>query len=89
MTKYFLNTYHDTTDSPTPRDVGTYSIWGLSGAYTGLKNWTFMLGVKNLGNTDPPFTQQSNTFQVGYDPSLTDPIGRFVWGSIKYAFGGK
>ena len=30
---------------------GTYSIWGLNGAYTGFKNLTLTLGVKNLFDT--------------------------------------
>jgi iron complex outermembrane receptor protein len=42
--------------------------------------------VRNLLNTDPPFSNQANAFQVGYDPALTDPTGRFYWGSVKFAW---
>jgi iron complex outermembrane receptor protein len=73
------------TTGPT-RTVGSYGIWGLNGSFTGLKNWTFTVGVKNLLDTDPPYTRQANSFQIGYDPALTDPTGRFWWGSIKFAF---
>ena len=58
----------------------------LQGAYSGLKNWTFTLGVKNLMDTNPPLTNSNLTFQSGYDPSYYDPRARFVYGSIKYAF---
>jgi iron complex outermembrane receptor protein len=68
------------------RRVGALSLWDLQGAYSGLKNWTFTLGVKNLMDTNPPLTNSNLTFQSGYDPSYYDPRARFVYGSIKYAF---
>jgi iron complex outermembrane receptor protein len=73
-------------DAGGARNVGSYSIWGLNGVYTGFKNFTLTLGVKNLFDTDPPFTRQSQSFQVGYDPAIADPTGRFWWGAIKYTF---
>jgi len=42
--------------------------------------------VKNVFDRDPPFTRQQQSFQVGYDPALTDPTGRFFYGSIRYRF---
>jgi iron complex outermembrane receptor protein len=74
------------TDAGGERTVGTYNIWGLNGAYTGLRNWTFAVGVKNMFDSDPPFTRQTQAFQVGYDPALTDPTGRFWYGSVRYKF---
>jgi iron complex outermembrane receptor protein len=73
-------------DAGGARDVGSYSIWGLNGSYTGFKNFTLTVGVRNLFDTDPPFTRQTQAFQIGYDPAIADPLGRFWWGSIKYAF---
>ena len=61
-------------------------MWGLNGQYTGFKNLTLTLGVKNLFDKDPPYTRQSNSFQVGYDPALADPTGRFYYGSVRYSF---
>ena len=54
---------------------------GPAGTYTGFKNWKLTLGVKNLFDTDPPFTNQQNTFQLGYDPTYYDARARFVYGS--------
>jgi len=68
------------------RTVGTLSLWDLQGSYTGLKHFTFTLGVKNLMDTDPPATNQQNTFQVGYDPQQYDARARFVYGVVKYEF---
>jgi iron complex outermembrane receptor protein len=83
LNQLFVNGYQDADES---RNVGSYSIWGINGSYTGFKNLTLTLGVRNLWDTDPPYTRQNQSFQVGYDPALTDPTGRFFWGSIKYAF---
>ena len=68
------------------RRVGALSIWDLYGSYSGFKNWTFTLGVKNIMDQNPPATNQLNTFQAGYDPSYYDPRARFVYGSVTYAF---
>jgi iron complex outermembrane receptor protein len=68
------------------RRVGSLSLWDLQGSYTGFKNWTLTLGVKNLFDTNPPFTNQLNTFQAGFDPSYYDARARFVYASVGYAW---
>jgi iron complex outermembrane receptor protein len=68
------------------RTVGSLSLWDLQGSYTGLKHFTFTLGVKNLLDTDPPASNQQNTFQTGYDPSYYDARARFLYGIVKYEF---
>lgn len=68
------------------RRVGTLSLWDLYGSYTGFKNWKLTLGVQNLFDKDPPFTNQQTTFQVGYDPTYYDARARFVYGSVTYSF---
>ncbi len=55
-------------------------------SYTGFKNWKLTLGVQNLFDKDPPFTNQQTTFQVGYDPTYYDARARFVYGSVTYSF---
>jgi iron complex outermembrane receptor protein len=52
--------------------------------YTGIKNLTLRGGVKNLLNTDPPFTAHATDFVsgAGWDPRVGDPRGRsFVLGA--------
>jgi iron complex outermembrane recepter protein len=68
------------------RRVGSLSLWDLQGSYTGLRNWKFTLGVKNLFDRDPPRSNQQSTFILGFDPTYYDPRARFVYGSVTYRF---
>ncbi|HET7729653.1 MAG TPA: TonB-dependent receptor [Usitatibacter sp.] len=74
------------TDAEAGRTVGTYSTIGLNAAYTAWRNLTLTLGVKNVFDTDPPYTRQNQSFQVGYDPALADPTGRFWYAGLRYRF---
>jgi len=68
------------------RTVSALSLWDLQGTYSGWKNLTFTLGVKNLLDSNPPLTNQQTTFQAGYDPSYYDARARFIYGSVKVKF---
>ena len=68
------------------RRVSAYSVWDIQGRYTGLKNATVALGVRNLFDRQPPVTSQGNAFQVGIDPSYGDPRGRMYYVTVRYAF---
>jgi iron complex outermembrane receptor protein len=68
------------------RTVSSLSLWDLQGQYSGLKGFTFTLGVKNVLDTNPPKTNQQVTFQAGYDPSYYDARARFVYGMVRYEF---
>jgi iron complex outermembrane receptor protein len=70
----------------TTRAVGSYSVWDLQGRYTGFKNMTLALGIRNALDTNPPLTNQASTSVVGIDPSYADPRGRTFYGAIRYAF---
>ena len=85
LNQLYVHGYTEEIDTP-PRRVGSYSIWGINGSYTGFRNLTLTLGIKNLFDTDPPFTRQDRAFQIGYDPALADPTGRFYYASVRYAF---
>jgi iron complex outermembrane receptor protein len=54
--------------------------------YSGFRNTTLTLGVRNLLDTSPPLTNQQYAFQVGYDPTYADPRGRMFYSAIRYAF---
>ncbi len=66
--------------------VQAYSTWDLSGSYTWSKELKLRAGVQNLLNTSPPFSNQAYFFLSGYDPSYTDPRGRFFYASLQYKF---
>ena len=71
----------------TARRVGSYSVWDLQARYTGLKNATFTLGVRNALDQAPPLSNQGDGFQVGLDPSYADARGRMFYLALSYAFG--
>lgn len=74
--------------------VPSYSTWDLRGSYTlalgsgdGNQSLTMALGVNNVGNAMPPifprsFTNQYTTSDIG----TYSPIGRLVYGNVKYSF---
>jgi iron complex outermembrane receptor protein len=44
------------------------------------------LGIRNLTDRDPPFSNQSDVFQANYDPRFTDPTGRTYYARASYRF---
>jgi len=69
-----------------PNVVKAYSLWDMSAAWDVNKAFTLRAGVKNLFDTAPPFSNQAYFFISGYDPSYTDPRGRFGYISAQYRF---
>jgi len=74
------------TDQDPSNQVGQYSVWDVMLTYTGIRNLTLQGGMKNVLNTEPPFSNQGTTFQVNYDPRLTDPLGRTYVVRAAYKF---
>lgn len=66
--------------------VGAYELYDASLSYSGVKGLTVSLGVKNLADRDPPRSVQATTFQRGYDPRFTDPLGRTFTVGASYKF---
>jgi iron complex outermembrane receptor protein len=68
------------------RRVGDYMLHDLSVTWSGIKNLTLTAGVNNLFDVDPPTSVQTTTFQRGYDPRFTDPLGRTFMLRAGYKF---
>jgi iron complex outermembrane receptor protein len=68
------------------RKVDAYQTADLQLAYTGFANTKLTLGVKNLTDRDPPYTNLTSNFLGGYDVSYGDPRGRFVYLSATYSY---
>ena len=66
--------------------VRAYSLWDLNGSYAFSSAFTLTAGIRNVFDTDPPFSNQGATFQVGYDPRFTDPTGRSFFLRGTYSF---
>jgi len=58
----------------------------VSVSYTGVKNLTLTAGITNIFDKDPPLSLQTTTFQRGYDPRFTDPLGRAYMFRAAYKF---
>ena len=54
--------------------------------YMGIRNIALTLGVKNLMDRDPPYTNAAGQFAAGYDIAYADVRGRFIYGNIRYTF---
>lgn len=76
----------NTLANGSPRDVPAYVLWDFSGSYKFSKAFSLRAGIKNLLDANPPRSNQVYSFIAGYDPSYTDPRGRFVYISGNYAF---
>jgi iron complex outermembrane recepter protein len=68
------------------RRVGTNDVWDAQSTYTGLRDTTITLGIKNLFDCAPPFSNQSTFGQVMYDPRYADPRGRLFYAKLALAF---
>ncbi|SFF62121.1 iron complex outermembrane recepter protein [Duganella sp. CF458] len=69
-------------------NVKHYSIFGISGTYTGFRNTTITAGIQNLFDTDPPFTAHNvdEVVGAGWDPRVADGRGRSFALNLKYKF---
>jgi iron complex outermembrane receptor protein len=91
--QYFTSGYKDEKPSgviPPGFDpnVQNYIRYDVSGTYKGFKNLTLRLGLKNILNTDPPFTAHNVDFSpgAGWDARVADPRGRAYTASVTYKF---
>ncbi|WP_312515262.1 TonB-dependent receptor [Massilia sp.] len=66
--------------------VKSYSLWDLSGAYQVNSALKLRVGVQNMFDESPPYSNQAYYFLSGYDPSYTDPRGRRFYASANYTF---
>ena len=86
--------YQDLPNAPglsgvdVPRRVGSYLTHDVQGGYTGFDHLKLALGIKNVFDRDPPYTNAGGQdfFQAGYDPGYADPRGRFYYGMLTYSF---
>ena len=79
-----------TDEKPLPdgsmRRVASYTLWDMQLAYAASPDLSLRMGVRNLFDHDPPFTNQADAFQVGYDPGYADPRGRFWYATASWRF---
>jgi iron complex outermembrane receptor protein len=64
------------------RRVVSYSLWDVQATWTGRRNASVALGVRNLFDTDPPFTNSNGN---GIDPAYAQTRGRSWYVRLSYA----
>ena len=80
------NDANNVSDPKYYQSVGSYTTWDIYGTWKPVKAVTLNLGVKNVFDKNPPFSNQGATFQVGYDPRFTNPAGRAYYLRGNYTF---
>ncbi|KJH65488.1 TonB-dependent receptor [Chromobacterium violaceum] len=84
LVQNYSSGYTDMNPNDEGHNVKPYSNWNLSGSYVWNKKLTLTAGVKNLFDQEPPFSNQTKSFQFGYDPVLADPVGRAFFLKASY-----
>ncbi|WP_341891825.1 TonB-dependent receptor [Variovorax sp. YR752] len=74
------------TDQDGVNDVASYALHDFAVTWTGVKNLTLTAGLNNVFDRAPPLSGQVTTFQRGYDPRFTDPLGRSIMLRASYKF---
>uniref|UniRef100_A0A7C2BFU7 TonB-dependent receptor n=1 Tax=Pseudomonas graminis TaxID=158627 RepID=A0A7C2BFU7_9PSED len=85
LTNRFTTGYND-YDRDTNARVASYSVWDVATGYTFEKVLDVDVGMRNMFDRNPPFTNQAYNFQSGYDPRYTDPLGRTLFARATYHF---
>jgi iron complex outermembrane receptor protein len=83
LTYRFQSSYQDAGGA---RKVGAYETIDLALEYKGIKNLKLRAGFINIFDRAPPFSRQSQYFQVGYDPTYANPLGRTLVIGANYKF---
>lgn len=69
-----------------PISVGSYSVWNTYLSWKPMPALKLLVGVHNLLNTNPPFSNQTQNWQAGYNPVFSDPTGRAWYARATYDF---
>ncbi|NHZ37161.1 TonB-dependent receptor plug domain-containing protein [Massilia rubra] len=93
LTHNYTKGYWDYTDPsliaatyPELRKVDNYSTFDATLGWKPMKNLSMTFGVKNIADEDPPSSRNGANFQVGYDASFTNPLGRTFYARLNYKF---
>ena len=90
LSNRFFSSYIDEygigpTNSGPQRTVGTQSTWDGYASYEPIHGLTVLFGIRNLYNTNPPFSNSSqNNFAAGYNSLFSNPILRDFYVNLRY-----
>ena len=66
--------------------VDSYATVDAYLTWAGMKNVSLTVGINNLTDRDPPYSNQGEVFQANYDPRFSDPTGRKYYARASYQF---
>jgi iron complex outermembrane receptor protein len=66
--------------------VGNYSVWNGYVSYKPIQSLKLLVGVNNILDTNPPFSNQNANWQSGYNPLYSNPLGRTFYGRVTFDF---
>jgi iron complex outermembrane recepter protein len=78
--------YVDQNESNEGNIVSSYNTVDAYVSWAGMKGLNLTLGVANLFDQDPPYSNQTKVFQANYDPRFSDPTGRKFYVRASYNF---
>ena len=74
-------------DQDPSNTVSSYTTADVYASYEPIKGLSLLLGVRNVADRDPPFSNQTQLFQGGgWDSRFYDPMGRAYYVRGKYTF---
>jgi iron complex outermembrane recepter protein len=76
------------TAAGSPDRIKSYTLYNLTGTYTGIKNLSITAGIKNLFDTKPSFSNHNvdNVAGAGWDGRVGDPRLRSFTLRLNYKF---
>ena len=67
------------------REVGSYTLFDAYASYKPMDQMTVILGIRNLLDRDPPYTNSyQNNFAAGYNVQTADPLLRNFYINVEY-----
>jgi iron complex outermembrane recepter protein len=66
--------------------VSAYTTVDAYASFEANSNVSFTLGITNLFDRDPPYSNQGEVFQANYDPRFADPTGRKLYARASLKF---
>ena len=86
VTNYFKTGYQDQNNDGQGHLVPSYTLFDVYGSWKPTAKLQLVVGVRNVLDKLPPYSNQASTFQVGYDPRYTDPFLRNYYVRGTYTF---
>ena len=73
-------------DQDPENTVSSYATMDAYVNWAAMKGLSLTVGINNLTNAEPPYSNQGEVFQANYDPRFSDPTGRKYYLRATYQF---